>query len=193
MNRHLFWIGTLLVLVAGCTENGQTREGGDAEETSAGETAGAGGTLTVTSEAFEAEGAIPARYTGEGEDVPPPLAWSSAPAATKSFALICDDPDAPREEPWVHWVLYAIPAGTNALPEGGGGIGVEGANSWPDRTGYNGPLPPRGHGVHHYHFKVYALDAAPDPGPGASKQALLDAMEGHVLATGELVGTYERK
>jgi Raf kinase inhibitor-like YbhB/YbcL family protein len=147
--------------------------------------------LTVTSSAFEAGGRIPVKYTGEGDDVSPALAWTGAPAGTKEFALICDDPDAPRPEPWVHWVLYRIPADTTALAEGSRGVGVDGANSWP-REGYGGPMPPPGHGVHHYHFKVYALDAPIELAPGATKEVLLKAIDPHVIGQGELVGTYER-
>lgn len=158
--------------------------------------------LSLSSSVLGAGQPIPKKYTGEGEDVSPPLAWSEAPAGTKEFALICDDPDAPRPEPWVHWVLYRLPAGTTNLPEGmprSAELAVpagarQGTNSWPkDNVGYRGPLPPPGHGVHHYHFKVYALDTSLSLPPGADKQAVLTAMKGHVLAQGELIGTYERK
>ena len=147
--------------------------------------------ITVTSSAFNPGAKIPRKYTGEGEDVSPPLAWSGAPADTKEFALICDDPDAPRPEPWVHWVLYGIPADRNSLPEGNAGGADEGKTSF-GKIGYGGPMPPPGHGVHHYYFKVYALDQPLELGPGATKERLLEAMAGHVLAEGELVGTYER-
>lgn len=112
------------------------------------------------------------------------------PEGTRELALICDDPDAPSAEPWVHWLLYALPADSDGLAAGESGGGVEGVNGW-SRSGYRGPMPPRGHGVHHYHF--YALDAPLDLGARASKVQLLRAMEGHVLACGELVGTYERR
>ncbi len=147
--------------------------------------------MTVTSSAFEAGERIPTKHTGEGEDVSPPLAWSGAPDSTAEFALICDDPDAPRPEPWVHWVLDGIPAATDSLAEGSTGVGVEGKTSW-GTTGYGGPMPPPGHGTHHYHFRVYALDQALELEPGVTKNELLRAMEGHVLAEGELVGTYDR-
>lgn len=156
--------------------------------------------MTVESKAFGPNQPIPKKYTGEGEDKSPPLAWSNVPEGTNEFALICDDPDAPTPEPWVHWVIYKIPAGTRDLPEGipntetlaNPAGAMQGKNSWP-KTGYGGPMPPRGHGVHHYHFKVYALNAPLDVKPGLDKKGLLKAMAGYVLAEGELVGTYERK
>jgi hypothetical protein len=148
--------------------------------------------MEVTSAAFKGGQAIPRKHTGEGEDVSPPLAWAGAPEGTKEFALVCDDPDAPRPKPWVHWVVYRIPSGTTSLAEGASGGALKGMTDF-GRTGYGGPMPPPGHGVHHYHFKVYALDSPVALGPGATKEDLLSAVEGHVLAEGELVGTYERK
>ena len=147
--------------------------------------------LEVKSSAFAAGGTIPRKYTGEGTDVSPPLSWSNVPEGTKEFALICDDPDAPRPTPWVHWVLYKIPASVRELPEGSSGGAREGRNDFGNR-GYGGPMPPPGHGVHHYHFKLYALDTELDLPPGATKDQVLAAMRGHVLAQGELVGTYQR-
>ena len=147
-------------------------------------------TLTVSSSAFANGEAIPRKYTGEGEDTSPPLSWEGAPEGTKSLVLICDDPDAPRAEPWVHWVLFNIPAGTTWLKESSRG-GSEGKNSW-GKPGYGGPMPPPGHGTHHYHFKVYALNSTLSLKAGAAKEEVLAAIEGHVLARGELVGTYER-
>jgi len=159
--------------------------------------------MNVTTEAFEPGGPIPQKYTGEGEDVSPALSWSGTPEGTKQIALICDDPDAPTKDPWVHWVIFAIPADAKGLPEGvprdaeltSPAGAKQGLNSWPkDNIGYRGPMPPPGDGVHHYHFKVYALDAPVDLAPGkATKEALLKAMEGHILAQAEVVGTYERK
>lgn len=147
--------------------------------------------ITVTSSAFEEGQPIPKAYTGDGRDVSPSLAWSGAPEETREFALICDDPDAPRAEPWVHWVVYRIPGSCAEMQEGGTGAAVEGTNSW-GRTGYNGPLPPPGHGTHHYHFKIYALDTPVDLAPGATRAQVLDAVDGHLIDEGELVGTYER-
>lgn len=148
--------------------------------------------INVTSPAFPPGGPIPKKHTGEGPDVSPALAWSGVPEGAKELALICDDPDAPRPKPWVHWVVCAIPAGKTGLPEGSAGGAAEGVNDF-GRKGYGGPMPPRGHGVHHYHFRLYALDAPVGPGLGATKEQLLAAMKGHVLDEGEVVGTYERK
>lgn len=147
--------------------------------------------ITLESTAFQHGAAIPRKYSGEGEDVSPPLSWSGAPEGTQEFVLICDDPDAPRPEPWVHWIVYGIPAGTTQLPEGDGSDFREGMNSWTD-TGYGGPMPPEGHGTHHYHFKIYALDTKLELEPGATKEQVLQAIEGHIVAQGELIGTYQR-
>lgn len=155
--------------------------------------------MTVRSTAFEPDQAIPRKHTGEGPDVSPPLAWESVPSGTIEFALIVDDPDAPRPEPWVHWLIYKIPADTTALPEGvpasetldSPAGALQGRNSW-GKVGYGGPMPPPGHGLHHYHFKLYALDAALDVQPGLDKAALLKQIKGHILAETELVGTYQR-
>ncbi len=147
--------------------------------------------ITVKSAAFEAGKPIPRKHTGEGPDVSPPLTWSGAPKETQEFALICDDPDAPRAEPWVHWVVWKIPGDRTALPEGSAAGAREGRNDF-GRNGYGGPMPPPGHGTHHYHFKLYALDAPIDLKPGATKRDRLKAMERHILDQGELLGTYER-
>lgn len=148
--------------------------------------------IQVSSSAFELGGAIPERHTGEGENVSPALRWSGIPEGTREIALICDDPDAPMPRPFVHWVVYKIPGDREGLPEGDARGALEGTNDF-GRTGYGGPMPPRGHGVHHYHFKVYALDTELEAAAGWTKDRLLEAMEGHVLAEGELVGTHERR
>jgi Raf kinase inhibitor-like YbhB/YbcL family protein len=155
--------------------------------------------LTVQSPAFAAGRLIPRRYSGDGEDLSPPLSWSSPPPGTRELALIVDDPEAPSAEPWVHWVLYNLAADTRELAEGvhqrerppfpAGAI--QGVNSW-GTVGYRGPAPPRGHGVHHYHVAVFALDAPLGLPVGLDKTRLLEAMAGHVMASGELVGTFER-
>jgi hypothetical protein len=150
----------------------------------------------LTSTAFKAGDTIPAKHTCEGADVSPPLAWTDPPPGTKSLALVCDDPDAPAGI-WVHWVLWGLPATARALPEGVptkpalDDGSAQGTNDF-RRTGYGGPCPPRGHGFHRYFFRLYALDARPDPGPGATRQALLKAMEGHVRGQAELMGRYKR-
>jgi len=154
--------------------------------------------FALTSTAFASGEEIPARFTCEGEDLSPALAWSGAPAATRSFALVVDDPDAPDPKAprttWVHWVLYDLPAETGALPEGVAPSALpagtrEGTNDW-RRTGWGGPCPPIGR--HRYFFKLYALDTVlPDLGrPDA--RTLERAMAGHVLARAELVGTYQK-
>jgi len=157
------------------------------------------GKLTVTSPAFEAGKPIPKQqaYKGEGENVSPPLAWSGAPAGTRAYAIICDDPDAPspknpRPEPWVHWVVYNIPADRASAPQGGDTGGTMGKNDFKE-TSWGGPMPPPGSGTHRYFFRVYALDARVDLPAGATKAQLVGAMQSHILAQGELYGTYERK
>jgi len=147
--------------------------------------------LAISSPAFANEGRIPARHTGEGEDVSPELRWTGVPEGTRQFALIVHDPDAPLVQGWTHWTLYALPADTTGLNEGESGGGVEGATT-PGPAGYGGPMPPEGHGSHHYYFWLYALDAELDPTPGRSREELLAAMDGHVLEQARLVGTYER-
>jgi Raf kinase inhibitor-like YbhB/YbcL family protein len=147
--------------------------------------------IEVSSPAFKAGATIPKRHTGEGKDVSPPLEWSSLPQRTKEIAIICDDPDAPTQKPFVHWVAYKIRADRRGLPEGSTQGVLEGTNDFGE-VGYDGCMPPRGHGVHHYHFNVYALDTELDAVAGLSKDELLAAMDGHVLDEGELVGTYER-
>jgi Raf kinase inhibitor-like YbhB/YbcL family protein len=159
--------------------------------------------ITVTSEAFKSEAAIPKKFTEDGSDVSPSLRWQGVPDGTKELAIICDDPNAPTAEPWVHWVLYKISADVSELPEGvpadaepKSPVGArQGKNSWKigRNVGYRGPAPPKGHGVHHYHFRIYALDAPLSLAASADKRELLAAMKGHVWAEGELVGTYERK
>ena len=157
--------------------------------------------MQLESAAFASGEVIPKRHTGEGQDVSPPLEWSGIPDGAKELALVCDDPDAPRPEPWVHWVIYRIPANTTELPEGVArdarvmlpAGALQGRNSWPkDNVGYRGPMPPVGHGTHHYHFKLYVLDTELQVGPGLDKAGLLAAMKDHILATTELVGTYQR-
>ena len=151
--------------------------------------------IKVTSSAF-AEGAmIPVKYTGDGADVSPPLSWSGAPEGTKSFALISDDPDAPVGT-WVHWVLFNIPPDVTELPENvpadeklASGA-VHGKNDF-RRLGYGGPMPPSG--THRYYFKLYALDALLELAHGAAKADLLRAIEGHILAQGQLMGKYSRR
>jgi len=150
--------------------------------------------LELTSAAFGSGEAIPARYTCDGEDISPPLAWGDSPPGTGSFALIMDDPDAPAGT-WVHWVLYNLPAEGRSLSEAvpsDGDLpdgGRHGQNNW-RRLGYGGPCPPSG--THRYFFKLYALDVTLDLDAGATQKELSQAMEGHILAEGQLMGTYTR-
>jgi Raf kinase inhibitor-like YbhB/YbcL family protein len=152
--------------------------------------------LQITTPAFAAGQPIPRRHTGEGQNLSPALQWSDVPPAAKSLALICDDPDAPAGT-WVHWVIYDLPSVTTHLSEGVAKTpelangAKQGMNSWP-RLGYDGPMPPPGK-PHRYFFKLYALDAATGLKSGATKKDLLQAMEDHVLAEGEVMGTYQRK
>lgn len=152
--------------------------------------------LDVSSPAFGEGESIPSRFTCDGENVSPPLAWRGVPDGAAALAVIVDDPDAPAGT-WVHWVLYGLDPGTSELPEGvpardtvlGGAL--QGRNDFKD-IGYGGPCPPGGQ-EHRYRFQVYALDAAPGLAPGATKAELLEAMEDHVLAEGRLTGTYRRR
>jgi len=152
-------------------------------------------TIELTSTAFQKGETIPKQYTGDGVDQSPPLRWSEPPTGTKTIALICDDPDAPRGT-WVHWVLFNLPAQTRELEEGvpttetlGNGA-KQGKNDF-GNIGYGGPAPPKGK-PHRYFFKLYALDVALDLPPGATKAQLMDAMKGHILAEGQLMGKYGR-
>jgi Raf kinase inhibitor-like YbhB/YbcL family protein len=153
-----------------------------------------GGTMNLTSTSFQGN-QIPAKFTCSGAGVSPQLAWSAPPAGTASFALIVTDPDAPGRT-FVHWVLYDLPAETRALPEGLPGVGQLTDGSRQGRTdfgeiGYGGPCPPPG-SPHHYHFTLYALDAKLNLPVGATRAQVEAAMQGHVLARGELVGLYKR-
>jgi Raf kinase inhibitor-like YbhB/YbcL family protein len=153
--------------------------------------------LVLSSAQFAANGAIPAAQTCEGADKAPALSWTGVPKSAKSLALVVDDPDAPDPKApkmtWVHWVLYDLPPSTTSLPEGVTGKMLppgtkEGANGW-NAAGYRGPCPPIGR--HRYFFKLYALDTVLAQGKLDEKQ-LLAAIKGHVVAEGQLVGTYEK-
>lgn len=153
-------------------------------------------TLTLTSTAFDAGGPIPPIYTCDGNDISPPLAWSGAPAGTKSYALIVDDPDAPDpaapQRTWVHWVAYNLGPEVSMLEQAGRHSpsgSLDGLNDW-KRAGYGGPCPPIGR--HRYFFKLYALDAMLPDLKQPTKQQLEKAMEKHVLAKAELIGTYHK-
>jgi Raf kinase inhibitor-like YbhB/YbcL family protein len=180
----LFGLILALLIVSGCTQdtppvavNGEIM------------------TILISSSVFSEGGTIPLKYTCDGEDISPPLSWSGVPENAKSLALIADDPDAPLGT-WVHWVLYNMPASSAGLPEGVpveqviGGIGTQGNNS-SRKNGYSGPCPPKG-APHRYYFKLYALDIELDLAPGVSKADLEKAMQGHILAQGQLMGKYGR-
>ncbi|MCL5998562.1 MAG: YbhB/YbcL family Raf kinase inhibitor-like protein [Chloroflexi bacterium] len=150
--------------------------------------------LALGSPVFRAGNAIPAKYTCDGDNVSVPLQWADPPEGTASFAIIVDDPDAPSGT-FVHWVLYNLPADARDLPEGvatdatlldGSRNGTNSAR----RSGYMGPCPPSG--THHYYFKLYALDTTPNLGAGATKDQLLQAIQGHILAEATLIGTYSK-
>lgn len=152
----------------------------------------------LSSEAFEHLGRIPRRYTCEGEDVSPPLAWTQPPKGARRLVLIVEDPDAPDPEApkmtWVHWVLYDIPQDARGLEEALDPAGLpegtrEGRNDW-KRTGYGGPCPPIGR--HRYFHKLYALDIGLGELDSPTRVTLLKAMEGHILGGAELIGTYQK-
>jgi len=151
--------------------------------------------MDIKSPVFTEGAMIPTKYTCDGQNISPPLEWKNAPADTKSFVLISDDPDAPMGI-WVHWVVYNIPPDMMNLdedirPEKEFKNGMrQGSNDWPE-IGYGGPCPPGG--THRYYFKLYALDTILDLKPGATKAQLLKAMKGHILAEAQLMGKYKRQ
>ena len=184
MARQLLMLCLAIVLLVGCRSAATDMPAASATP----------GPFTLTSTAFAHQEAIPTLYTCDGEDRSPPLRWSEPPASTKSLTLICEDPDAPVGT-WIHWVIYDLPPDLRTLSEGippdehptvGG---THGKNSW-RRLGYGGPCPPRG--KHRYFFRLSALDTTLDLKPGASVEQVRKAMEGHILAQAELMGTYTR-
>lgn len=150
--------------------------------------------LKVTSSAFTEGSMIPEKYTCDGDDLSPPIYWSGIPAITRSIALICDDPDA-SSKPWVHWVIFNIPATAKSLPEGVPTLkmltngSVQGTNDF-RQVGYGGPCPPNG--THRYVFQVYALDIILSLDSTATKDKVLRMMSGHVLAEGQIMGKFKR-
>ncbi len=155
--------------------------------------------FSIRSASFVHGGEIPGKYTCQGRDVSPPLEWSAAPPGTQGFVLIVDDPDAPDpaapKTTWVHWLLYGLPPATRSLPEGVAEAALPtgtrgGRNDW-NRTGYGGPCPPVGR--HRYFFKLHAIDCVLPDLKQPTKAQLLEAIEGHVLASAELVGTYIKR
>ena len=159
-------------------------------------------TIVVSSPTLTADQTMPRDYTPDGRNVSPPLTWSDLPAGTKEIAVICEDPDAGNPPPFVHWVMYKIPASAGGLPEGipidpaapmpaGLAGAIQGVSGF-RRAIYRGPAPPPGK-PHHYHFVVYALDADLGLKPGLTRADLLAAIQGHVIGQGEIVSIYERK
>jgi Raf kinase inhibitor-like YbhB/YbcL family protein len=147
-------------------------------------------TIEITSSAFTDGGSLPVTFTADGAGIAPPITWSNMPDGARSLVLIAEDPDAPMPNPFVHWLVYGLPVTTGSIttsPDGG----REGKNTLL-KNGYAPASPPRGHGLHHYHFQIFALDTVLELGEGAGRNALLDAMRNHVIAWGEIVATYER-
>jgi Raf kinase inhibitor-like YbhB/YbcL family protein len=183
MNKKCYILFVLLLLLCGVGQNSIAQKGDEKVA------------IVITSSAFKEGGMIPAKYTCDGQNISPPLKWEQVPQGTKSFALICDDPDAPLGT-WVHWVMWNIPTEANGLSEN-----ILPAKELPDgskqginssrKQGYSGPCPPGG--THRYYFKIYALDEKLNLPPASAKQDLLDAMKGHILAEGSLMGKYRRQ
>ena len=178
----------LAVLATACVSDGGARPKSGKQGTKM--------AIQLRSPAFTGGQSIPAKHTCDAEDLSPPLSWSGVPPSAESLALICDDPDAPLGT-WVHWVLYGLPSTVSELPEGIStadtvlGGARQGTNDF-KRTGYGGPCPPPGK-PHRYFFRLYALDTMIGLEPRATKKELLQAMERHILAQGELIGRYWRK
>ena len=181
VNYFYLWVAmSLFIALSSACQSRERDQAGEGSE---------GMTVQLSSSAFRDGEAIPQKYTCDGEDVSPQLSWSGLPQDTKSLALIVDDPDAPAGT-WVHWVLYDISPSESSLPEGAQGLGTEGNTSFRE-TGYGGPCPPKGK-PHRYFFKLYALDRTLKLKPGATKSDLEKAMQGHILAQGQIIGTYGR-
>jgi len=148
--------------------------------------------ISVHSVAFEPGVALPISCTIDGVGAPPAISFDGLPEATQSVVIIAEDPDAPQLEPFVHWLVYGIPPGAGAVDAQTQHDYLIGENSRSE-VGYTPAAPPPGHGLHHYHFQVFALDAPLQLAAGAERDALVQAMTGHVLSWGEIVGTYERE
>ena len=188
--RHIFHelfgcvAGALLCLVLGLAVSAQEAQKKEA-----------GPVLKLSSSSFEADQDIPAKYSCDGSNASPALAWTDAPAATRSFALIMDDPDVPAETV-VHWLIYDIPGDTRSLPEGVPtkkklADGSEQGRNVRKKPGYTGPCPEKGGPAHHYFFKLYALDAKTGLKPNAKREELEAAMKGHILAQAQVIGRFK--
>jgi Raf kinase inhibitor-like YbhB/YbcL family protein len=188
MKRALVVVVFALVALslAGCPKNDS---GGPKGSTSGDPGVDVGVTFQVTSTDFAAGSTIPTTFTCDGENASPPISWTNTGGDTKGYALIVDDPDAPSGT-FTHWVLFDLPPSPTSLAKGSSDVGVAGANDFGDAK-YGGPCPPKGKGTHRYFFRVYALDVAKlGPSQGASRADVEAAMKGHVLAKGELMGTF---
>jgi Raf kinase inhibitor-like YbhB/YbcL family protein len=198
--RSLWFCAFVFIALSSCQSKNQNAPTNQTGPTAIGnespieQTGGEKMTITVNSTTFQDGGMIPSQYTCDGPNISPPIEWAGLPTAAETIALICDDPDAPAKV-WVHWVAFDVPATRSGLPEAvppegtipGGGR--QGANDF-GKVGYGGPCPPSG--THRYYFKVYALDTQLDLDSTTTKDRLLRAMEGHVLAQGQLIGRYRR-
>jgi Raf kinase inhibitor-like YbhB/YbcL family protein len=188
MDKRLMGVGLMLMILAALGACGTAQPEGQVQEAVQVK-------LQLESSAFKAGETIPRQYTCDGDDFSPPLSWSEPPAGTESLALIADDPDAPVGT-WDHWLLFNMPVSTRSLAENIPadrvieGVGLHGANGWRN-VGYGGPCPPQGP-AHRYFFRLYALDKVLDLEAGASRGDVERAMQGHVLAEGELMGQYGR-
>jgi Raf kinase inhibitor-like YbhB/YbcL family protein len=186
--RELGWLLIGCVTVCGSCSRAESPLTSEAEKTAM--------KIEITSSAFTEGNPIPIEYTCDGSDVSPDLKWGTLPPETRSLALVCDDPDAPSGT-FVHWVMYAIPPTENQLQKGVPKIPTlpngtkQGTNGF-GRIGYGGPCPPRG-APHHYFFRIYALDTRIDQPGGMSRAQLDQAMKGHIVAEGHVMGTYQRK
>ena len=192
MHRSAFGFSILFLLLPSCGRSPTT-------ESLLSEKNAKGLTISIESPAFTSGGAIPKLYTCDGANVSPPLTWSGIPENAVTLALICEDPDAPRGT-WTHWLIFDVPANVKELSEGvpaqervtvttGGETATQGKNDF-GKTGYGGPCPPAG--SHRYMFRIYALDTKLGLGPKTTRQDLLRSIKSHVLADGQLMGTYSR-
>jgi len=186
-------------MVLACSSSFACHDRSDAVSAPSGPSSSAGAAaakLTLSSSAFSANGAIPGKYSCEGQNLSPPLAWSGVPAAAKSLALIVQDPDAPDPAAPTkvvsHWVVYDLPPGTTAIAEGGSDLpsSAHQAKNEKGDMAYMGPCPPKGN--HRYFFKLYALDTTLPTLDGPKEKDIEQAMQGHVIGSGELIGTYQK-
>jgi Raf kinase inhibitor-like YbhB/YbcL family protein len=179
-----------ILLLAGCKQQSQANPGGQAPSSvGSTPTGGMEMTINVSSDAFNEGENIPKKYSCDGDNISPVISWAGIPAGTQSLAMIMDDPDAPSGT-FVHWVIYNLPSSMTTLPEGASGSGTQGANG-ARKLGFTGPCPPKGP-AHRYFFKVYALDQKLSLKEGATKKDLENAMKGHILGQGQLMGKYGR-